>query len=179
MRSQSGCTTQPHTPAAPPLDPPQAFAQRPALDETHGQARIVHLLLQYQQLVVQQPSATVTHASQQSQGNSSDPRQQSETEEAAAHGYDAVAVRAITAHLPRSIEKPTTKSCMGSWANEMPHKTTVQSVSPSLSEPDMYAKLGLLMYYFCFVNVVCVDSWLLTEIASVQLGVVMHVWLAL
>lgn len=133
MRSQSGCTTQPHNPATPPSDPPQAFAQRPALDETHGQARIVHLLLQYQQLVVQQPSATVRHASQQSQGNNSDSRQQSETEEAAAHGYDAVAVRAITAHLPLSIEKPPTKSCMGSWPNEMPHKITVQSVSPSLT----------------------------------------------
>lgn len=43
----------------------------------------------------------------------------------------------------------------------------------------MYAVLGLLMYYFCFVNILCGDSWLLTETAIVQLGVAMHVWLAI
>ena len=106
MRSQSGCTTQPHTPAAPPRDPPQAFAQRPAVDETHGQARIVHLLLQYRHLIVQQPSATVRHTNQQIQANTIESGQQPGTEEAAAHSYDAVMVRATAANLPL-IEQPT------------------------------------------------------------------------
>ena len=75
-RPQSGCTTQPHTPAEPPKDPPQAFAPRPASGDGHAQARVVRLLMQHQHLCVQLPSTRAGHGSQQLQSTVSESRHQ-------------------------------------------------------------------------------------------------------